>query len=61
MPLPFLPTARNCYGFDIRTGQTILTAEGHTGWMRTVAFSPDGKHLFSRAEDKVVKIWPLRP
>ncbi len=47
--------------FDIRTGQKTLTAEGHTGWVRTVAFSPDGKHLFSGAEDKVVKIWLLEP
>ena len=41
--------------------QKTLTAEGHTGWVRTVAFSPDGKHLFSGAEDKVVKIWLLEP
>ncbi len=47
--------------FDIRTGQKTLTAEGHTGWVRTVTFSPDGKHLFSGAEDKVVKIWSLEP
>ncbi len=46
--------------FDTRTGQKTLTAEGHTGWVRTVAFSPDGKHLFSGAEDKMVKIWPLK-
>ena len=47
--------------FDIRTGQKILTTEGHTGWVRAVAFSPDGTQLYSGAEDKVVKIWPLRP
>ena len=46
--------------FDTITGEKTLTAEGHTGWVRTVAFSPDGKQLFSGAEDKMVKIWPFR-
>ena len=46
--------------FDLRSGQKILTTEGHTGWARTVTFSPDGTQLFSGGEDKVVKIWSLR-
>ena len=45
--------------FDIITGQRVVTAEGHTGWVRTVAFSPDGNYLYSGAEDKVVKVWQL--
>ena len=51
----------NVMVFDTRTGQKTLTLEGHQGWVRTVAFSPDGTKLFSGAEDKIVKIWPLSP
>ena len=46
--------------FDLATGQKILTTESHRGWVRTVAFNPDGQQFFSGAEDKIVKIWPLR-
>ena len=50
----------NSMVFDLRTGQKIFTKEGHTGWVQTVAFSPDGQQLFSGAEDKIVKIWQVR-
>ena len=35
----------------------MRTLEGHSGWMRSVAFSRDGKRVVSGATDKLVKIW----
>ena len=33
--------------WDAATGQETLTLKGHTGWVMSVAFSPDGKRLAS--------------
>jgi WD40 repeat protein len=47
--------------FDAKTGRKLTTLSGHKGWVLSLAFSPDGKYLYSGAEDKIVKIWQLTP
>ena len=33
------------------------TLRGHSGWVRSVAYSPDGKHIVSGSFDNTVKVW----
>jgi WD40 repeat protein len=55
--------------WDAITGQELLTLTGHTGTVRTLAFSPDGTRLASaswewrnnKAVETEVKIWDTNP
>ena len=38
---------------------TITTLTGHTDWVRSVEFSPDGKMLVSCSDDRSVRTWDL--
>jgi len=42
------------------TGE-IQILRGHTNWVRSVTFSPDGKQIASGIADGTVKIWNLPP
>jgi WD40 repeat protein len=44
---------------DLTNGKVLGKLEGHQGWIQSLAFSADGKTLYSGAEDKIVKVWDL--
>jgi WD40 repeat protein len=46
--------------FRQRAEGTPLTLRGHTKWVYSVAFSPDGSRLASGSWDNTVKVWDAR-
>jgi WD40 repeat protein len=45
--------------WDSRSGELVRTLHGHTGIVSSLAFSPDGKRLYSGSRDQTVKVWDL--
>jgi len=43
-----------CGGRDFLQEWTLT---GHSNWVRSVAYSPDGKHIVSGSWDNTVKVW----
>ena len=47
--------------WDVATGRELLTLRGHSNIVYTVAFSPDGRSLFTGGGDSRVRQWPAWP
>ena len=54
-----LSFASACTGADVRGlgGEQECTLTGHSNYVTSVAYSPDGKHIVSGSGDRTVKIW----
>ncbi|HET8706741.1 MAG TPA: hypothetical protein VFM46_10610, partial [Pseudomonadales bacterium] len=46
--------------WDVATGQSLGTLNGHTGIVWGITFSPDGEMLASVSSDKTAKVWDWR-
>ena len=43
--------------WDAETGELLRAFEGHTGFVHSVAFSPDGARIVSASGDNTLKLW----
>jgi WD40 repeat protein/DNA-binding SARP family transcriptional activator len=52
-------TDHNLYTWDLKTGDLLLTLEGHTDLVRRVVYSPDGRRALSGGGDGEIIYWNL--
>ena len=42
---------------DVTKFKCLKTLEGHSDWVESVAYSPDGTKIISGSDDTTIKIW----
>ena len=45
--------------FNIASGRLIFTFTGHTNWVTSVAFAPDGKTVLTGSADTTARLWDV--
>ena len=43
--------------WDAESGQELQQLSGHTDWVRSVAYNPDGSRIVSGGQDRTVRVW----
>jgi WD40 repeat protein len=58
-PWPWAPGGGFVSLRDTATGEAVGAGYRHQGWIRSLAFSPDGKTLATASEDTTALIWDV--
>ena len=45
--------------WNLETGEPLRVLAGHSHWVHSLAFAPDGQSLISGSADKTVRVWSL--
>jgi len=46
-----------CFTHDQAGGALLRTLTGHTGWVSSAGYSPDGRFILSTSGDKTIRVW----
>ncbi|KAK3952208.1 hypothetical protein QBC32DRAFT_324617 [Pseudoneurospora amorphoporcata] len=52
-----IPAAASRSAPRLASGSCLQTLKGHSDYVRSIAFSPDGQRLASGSDDRTIKIW----